>query len=436
MLTTDRGIRVLGPADLTDFLALTALDPVVNVFAEHRARTTNLDPRWLGGEVWGHYDDAGRLTAACHVGANLVPVACDDEAATAFATRALSRPRTVSTIVGHHEAVETFWGVLGARWGGEARELRWPQPHLVIDGAVGVAAHPKVRRTVRSDLAALYPACVAMYEEEIGVSPEEAGGREMYRARVLQLVTRGWSFARFDGDRVVFKAEVACVSPSAAQVQGVWVPRDRRGEGLAALGLAAVVEAVRRDVAPVVSLYVNEWNTPARRVYERLGFRETARFSTIMFGPPAGTVGSHDTHARSCQGRRGAGRHLRHLRDPAPGQARGLRAADARRGPGPARGHLRLRRGRAAVRDRAPAPPDPHDRRLGVGGAAARGLPRQPEDGRRRGTEPQHPVQGRRLRTAAAPAPSDPDGTAGRPDPLTSARPGDASDRCPGTEHR
>jgi predicted GNAT family acetyltransferase len=36
-------------------------------------------------------------------------------------------------------------------------------------------------------------------------------------------------------------------------------------------------------VAPVVSLYVNEWNTPARRAYEKVGFRETARFATVMF---------------------------------------------------------------------------------------------------------------------------------------------------------
>ena len=122
-----------------------------------------------------------------------------------------------------------------------------------------------------------------MYEEEIGVSPELAGGREMYRARVLQLIGRGWSFARYDDGRVVFKAEVACVSPAAAQVQGVWVPPDRRGEGLASQGLAAVVEMVRRDVAPTVSLYVNEWNAPARAVYQRIGFRETTRFSTIMF---------------------------------------------------------------------------------------------------------------------------------------------------------
>ncbi len=282
MLTTDRGIRVLGAGDLTAFLELTARDPVTNVFAEYRARTTTLDPRWLGGEMWGQFDGKGRLTAACHVGANLVPVECDATAAAAFAARALGRTRTISTIVGPHEAVESFWTVAGAAWG-DARELRWRQPHLVIDSASEVAPSSEVRRSVRGDFDALYPACVAMYEEEIGVSPEIAGGREMYRARVLQLITRGWSFARYDEGRLVFKAEVACVSPSAAQVQGVWVPPDRRGEGLATSGMAAVVEAVRRDIAPTVSLYVNEWNGPARRVYERIGFRETVRFSTIMF---------------------------------------------------------------------------------------------------------------------------------------------------------
>ena len=63
----------------------------------------------------------------------------------------------------------------------------------------------------------------------------------------------------------------------------MWVPPDRRGEGLATSGMAAVVQAIRQNVAPVVSLYVNEWNVPARAAYERVGFIETARFSTIMF---------------------------------------------------------------------------------------------------------------------------------------------------------
>ena len=200
--------------------------------------------------MWGRFE-SGELVAACHVGANLVPVQCTADDARAFAERALTRGRTVSTIVGPQDAVEVFWNGVASGWG-KPRETRWQQPHLQIAGDPAVAPDPEVRRTTRKDMDELYPACVDMYTEEVGISPEYGGGAELYRARVSQLMNRGWSFARFDDGRLVFKAEVACATPHAAQIQGVWVPPDRRGEGLAAAGMAAVVELVRRDVAPVV----------------------------------------------------------------------------------------------------------------------------------------------------------------------------------------
>lgn len=281
MLTTRDGVRPLGVADLEEFLALAGRDPVVNVFADYRARTTSLEPRWLGGEVWGRFED-GRMRAACHVGANLVPVQATPDDARAFAERAMAKGRMASTVVGPHDAVKAFWQAVSTTWA-KPREIRWQQPHLEITGPPTVTPDPLVRRTTRQDMAELYPACVAMYTEEVGLSPELGGGADLYRARVTQLVSRGWSFARFDEGRLVFKAEVACASPAAAQIQGVWVPPDRRGEGLAESGMAAVVDLVRHEIAPTVSLYVNEWNEPARRAYRRVGFTETARFSTVMF---------------------------------------------------------------------------------------------------------------------------------------------------------
>ena len=70
---------------------LAGRDPVVNVFADYRARTTNLEPRWLGGEMWGRFDDGGS-TAACHVGANLVPVQAEPRTTPAVVRRARARP--------------------------------------------------------------------------------------------------------------------------------------------------------------------------------------------------------------------------------------------------------------------------------------------------------------------------------------------------------
>lgn len=281
MLTTRHGVRVLAAADLEQFLALANQDPVVNVFAIHRAQTTSLEPRWLGGEMWGRYD-GGELVAACHVAANLVPVQASPEDAVVFAERALARRRTASTIVGPQDAVVPFWNCVGSAWG-RPRDARWDQRHLVIADDPLVTPDPGVRLTERADLETLYPACVAMYTEEVGVSPEIGGASDLYRTRVVQLISRGWSFARFDRGELVFKAEVACATRDAAQIQGVWVPPHLRGEGLATAGMAAVVALVRDRIAPVVSLYVNEWNAPARRAYERVGFRETARFATVMF---------------------------------------------------------------------------------------------------------------------------------------------------------
>ncbi len=282
MLTTRDQLRLLGPDDREAFLALTARDPVVNVFADYRARVTNLEPRWLGGEVWGRFE-GDVLVAGCHMGANLVPVQCTSADVAQFAEQALTRVRTTATIVGPHDAVAALWEAVGTRWP-SPREARWRQPHLQIDHDSEVLPDDEVRVTTRDDLAALYPACVAMYTEEVGVSPEAAGGKDFYRARVQQLIARGWSFARFDENgRVIFKAEVACASPYAAQVQGVYVAPDRRGEGLSVSGMAAVVALVRARIAPTVSLYVNEWNTPARACYARVGFTQSAQMSTLMF---------------------------------------------------------------------------------------------------------------------------------------------------------
>jgi uncharacterized protein len=280
--TGDAQVRLLGPDDRDQFLALTARDPVVNVFADYRARVTNLEPRWLGGEVWGRFRGS-TMVAACHLGANLVPVECTPDDMAAFAGPALSRVGSTATIVGLHEPVAAFWEVVEGRWG-TPREVRWRQPHLQTSSDPAVRPDPHVRATTRDDLASLYPACVAMYTEEVGVSPETGGGRDYYRARVQQLISRGWSFARFDEHgRVLFKAEVACATPYAAQVQGVYVDPEHRGRGLAVGGMVAVVQLVRERIAPTVSLYVNEWNSPARAAYARVGFTESARFSTLMF---------------------------------------------------------------------------------------------------------------------------------------------------------
>ena len=119
--------------------------------------------------------------------------------------------------------------------------------------------------------------------EEVGTSPLGSDNGAAYRARVRDLVLAGRAFARIENGRVLFKAELGAVTPHACQVQGVWVRPEFRGQGLAAPGMAAVVVEAARSIAPVVSLYVNDYNAPARAAYLRAGFAETGRFMSVLF---------------------------------------------------------------------------------------------------------------------------------------------------------
>ena len=281
MATTHFRVRALGPADLPEVRRLLSRDPVTHVFVDHRVRVTRLEPRWLGGEVWGYGDDRG-LVALCHAAANLSPVDADADALAAFAARALSQGRTCGSIMGPQDQVLELWRLLEPEWA-PARSVRPNQPFLVLDSTPRVAPSPDVRRARARDIDALYPASVAMYTEELGVSPEAGGGAELYRARVAQLISRGHAFVHISGGEVVFKAELGAVTPYASQLQSVWVNPRYRGQGLAAAGVAAVCETALSELAPVVSLYVNQHNEPARRAYDRVGFKETGRFATILF---------------------------------------------------------------------------------------------------------------------------------------------------------
>jgi predicted GNAT family acetyltransferase len=100
---------------------------------------------------------------------------------------------------------------------------------------------------------------------------------------VEELVALGRAFARIEDGRVVFKAEIGAATSEVCQVQGVWVQPSLRGQGMGTAGTASVVNLAREDVAPVVSLYVNDYNRSARASYERVGFRQVGTFASVLF---------------------------------------------------------------------------------------------------------------------------------------------------------
>ena len=280
MLRLGGAARLLTGADLPALRPLLERDPVAHCFVASRVEAAGLDPWRLGAELWGY--GGSRLEAACFAGANLVPVGDAPAALSAFADRARRQGRRCSSIVGPAHAVARLWERLEPHWG-PAREVRASQPLLATSVPPVVEGDPRVRRVSIAELDILVPACVAMFTEEVGTSPLGNDNGAAYRARVRDLVLAGRAFARIENGRVLFKAELGAVSVRACQIQGVWVDPEHRGRGLGTVGTAAVVAEALRSVAPTVSLYVNDYNLPARRAYERVGLGNVGTFASVLF---------------------------------------------------------------------------------------------------------------------------------------------------------
>jgi predicted GNAT family acetyltransferase len=154
---------------------------------------------------------------------------------------------------------------------------------LVIDTAPQVASDPRVRPASLDDIDVLFPASVAMFTEELGISPLVPDGGAAYRRRVAQLIRQGRSLLVIEDGQVLFKAEVGVVADGVAQIQGVWVDPSHRGQHVSEPAMAAVVNLARQSFAPTVSLYVNDFNQAALASYRRVGFRQVGEFATVLF---------------------------------------------------------------------------------------------------------------------------------------------------------
>ena len=271
------GDRPLGAKDGDAVARALDADPVASCMVAARVEAYGLSPRFLGGELWTASEPGASLAFS---GANLMPLIAGPTDLDVFAERALTSPRICSSVVGAADLVLPLWERLDAEWGAP-REIRDDQPLLSLSGYPTIAPDPEVRLVTMADLDVYFPAAVEMFIGEVGVDPCAGDDGRSYRRRLAALISARRVFARFEGDRVVFKAEIGSMSRKVGQIQGVWVDPDHRGRGLGAVGTAAVASAIARQ-GRTASLYVNGFNRAARETYRRVGFRQVGTFATVL----------------------------------------------------------------------------------------------------------------------------------------------------------
>jgi predicted GNAT family acetyltransferase len=273
-------IRRLGVADGEQLRQLVDADPYVNVVVAARLDAGSRVSEF-GGEVLG-VDGPDGLLAAWWRGTTVLPVGGDPQLWADLATYLGQRERNCTALTGRSDVLNALWPSLSWHWG-PARLVRNVQPLMVTDRRSGVRPDPLVRPARPEELDIYLPAAEAMFAEELGLAPFTGSARRTYRHRLYELIVARRVFVRLDRQgRVAFKAEIGVASRATSQIQGVWVRPDLRGRGLGTSAMASVLDYALR-LTPTASLYVNDFNHPARRVYERLGMRQVGTVATVMF---------------------------------------------------------------------------------------------------------------------------------------------------------
>ncbi len=252
--------------DRDQAIAFCAEEPVERVFLEEVAR------RGLGGLVG--VEEGGRLTALCHLGANVVP---SGRGCGAFASLlAQARPRMV---IGAQEAVGELWAEAASLLA-PPREDRPCQPVYVLEEPPE-PGYTGLREATLDDLDLLVPACARAHREEIGLDPLERDP-DGFRWRTRAQIGEGRSWLWEEDGTILFKAEASAWTPQAVQLQQVWVDPEARGRGYAKRGMRDLCRHLLARV-PRVCLFVRADNLPAIRVYEAVGMRRVLAYRSLVF---------------------------------------------------------------------------------------------------------------------------------------------------------
>lgn len=266
-------IRTIGYGDQGRALEFLEREPVLNAYLISRFLDDGI--AGLGDHVAVLY--RGEFIGIAIVGANIVmavdraiPAEARSIVLSVFADHVLRSVYPPRAIISDVDLVDGLWRLVRHHLT-PPTVARERQPVYVLDSMDDPVELGAVRYSTLSDLETLVPACAAMHLEEVGINPLERDA-VAYAQRIRELVLRRRSLVLVRNGKLVFKTEFSAVTPQTIQLMGVWTQPSERRKGLAKEGLREICGHIVRQ-RKKVSLFVNDFNTPAIRLYESLGFR-------------------------------------------------------------------------------------------------------------------------------------------------------------------
>ncbi|MGQ0541552.1 MAG: GNAT family N-acetyltransferase [Blastocatellia bacterium] len=231
------------------------------------------------GKFYGYRGPDGSLEGVALVGHSTLVEARTENALTAFAITARSAETPIHLIMSSGNAATRFWN---------RYTNGLSQPRLTCTELLFELNYPfmvqnckwNVRLAKTEELIQIAEAQAEVAEIECGVNPL-LKDKEGFLKRVMRRIEQERIFVVFDGDKLVFKADIIAETDDVIYLEGIYAGHDYRGQGVGSSCLALLsLELVSR--AENICMLSNVDLVHAHKSFAKAGFKTTDQCTTLF----------------------------------------------------------------------------------------------------------------------------------------------------------
>lgn len=273
------GLRKLKDEDKQEVLAFLATRPVHTVAMASFVNDNGIESELNRGEFYEYRNRRGVIEGIALIGHSTLVEARTEDALKALAFAARTPATPINLIMSSGTAAQTFWNYL------KGFQV---SPRLTLTELLFEVGFPfpvqscefDVRLARPEELETVAEAHAEVAEIECGVNPL-VKDREGFLKRVMRRIEQGRVFVVFDGDKLVFKADIVAETDAVAYLEGVYVGPEYRGKGTGSKCLSALCLKLLDKVQNVCLLSNVEFKA-AHRSFLRAGMRQTDACTTLF----------------------------------------------------------------------------------------------------------------------------------------------------------
>jgi predicted GNAT family acetyltransferase len=272
-------VEVLTETEREEVLRFLNQRPVHTVVMTSFILDNGMQSELNRGSFYGCRNEAGELEGVALLGHSTLVEARTETALKALAFTARTMTTPIHLIMSSGTSANSFWNYLTGFTSQPSMEFTELLFEVGFPFPVANCEY-EIRPATADELEIVAEAHAEVAVIEQGIDPMERD-REGFLKRTLRRIEQGRVFVVFEGDKLVFKADIVADTGKAAYLEGVYVSPAYRGKGVAS-GCLAKLCLQLLDRVENVCLLSNVEFKHAHRSFARAGMRNTDACTTLF----------------------------------------------------------------------------------------------------------------------------------------------------------